>query len=73
MLNYQRVYQVAKLRTFQGYQTDYNASGYPEKFSESCVSQAWQRIHMEGLPLIKHGNGKYGKYRNTSKYHEIPH
>ena len=24
----------------QGYQTDYNASGYPEKFSESCVAQA---------------------------------
>ena len=25
---------------FQGYLTDFNASGYPEKFSESCISKA---------------------------------
>ena len=23
-----------------GYLTDYNASGYPEKYSESCVAEA---------------------------------
>ena len=24
--------------------TDYNASGYPEKYSEKCVAEAWERM-----------------------------
>jgi hypothetical protein len=48
---------------YRGYQTDYNASGYPEKFSESCVSEAAAKSSPpeKGTPQRVRGGKKHVK------------
>ena len=60
--------------TVQGYLTDFNASGYPEKFSESCVAKAgpsqtaggpWRHdviLHPQELKIHENPVFKWMKY-----------